>query len=355
MPTPARQHSLDNLLGDRLGKQRLAVKPLEQRRLGVVLAHEHGAHLGRVVVRDQLGGQALVERDGRGLGRRVVDQRGRGYVARQRSDRHDHPVVGGDHGGQELLREEEVGERVYLEGQVNVLLGGGENGFAARDACVVDQDGWVAERGADGGGGFGDGRGRREVAFEEADRGRCWACQHRSSVREEREEVTLVCELLDVQHGDLDALLSKQLHDDLANAVGAARHDDDFLAPHVRVAGPVVGDAVAEPGADSVVQAEHEQRLQVLERGRVARSKAAAIERVFGCQEQRQRDQRVQRRELEEPRDGVAGDACIIRQLSRARRGRIAYLRAPGSIRCGWAWWRFVARSSVLLAMAWKE
>jgi hypothetical protein len=62
-----------------------------------------------------------------------------------------------------------VRKGVYFESQVDVFLGSVEDGLAARDARVVDEDRWSAERGADGRGGFGDGRGRREVAFEEAD------------------------------------------------------------------------------------------------------------------------------------------------------------------------------------------
>jgi hypothetical protein len=37
-----------------------------------------------------------------------------------------------------LLRQVEVRECVYFEGQVEVFLGGVEDGFAARDAGVVD-------------------------------------------------------------------------------------------------------------------------------------------------------------------------------------------------------------------------
>jgi len=129
-------------------------------------------------------------------------------------------------------------------------------------------------------------------------------------------EVTLVCEVLHVQHGDLDALLSEQMHDYLANAITSTGHNDDFLAPDVGVIRPVICDGVVEPGADFVKQAEDEQRLQVLERGYVACSKATAIDCVFACQKQWQSEQGVQRCKLNKPRDGVAGDACIINQPS---------------------------------------
>ena len=59
-------------------------------------------------------------------------------------------MVAGDHVGEELLREVVVGERVDFEGQVEVFLGGVEDGFAARDAGVVDENCGVAECAADG-------------------------------------------------------------------------------------------------------------------------------------------------------------------------------------------------------------
>lgn len=48
-------------------------------------------------------------------------------------------------------------ERVDVEGEADVGLGGCEDGFAARAAGVVDQDGGGAEGGADRGCGGGDG------------------------------------------------------------------------------------------------------------------------------------------------------------------------------------------------------
>lgn len=99
---------------------------------------------------------------------------------------------------------------------------------------------------------------------------------------------TLVREVLHVQHGDFDALFSEQLHDYLANAITSAGDNDDFLAPDVGVVRPVVCDGIVEPCTHFIEQAEDEQRLQVLECGRVTRSKATAINCVFACQKQRQ-------------------------------------------------------------------
>jgi len=110
-----------------------------------------------------------VEREGGGFGGCVVDHRGRGEVAGYGGDGNDHAVVGGDHGGQELLRQIVVAEGVDLEGEVDVLLCRLEDRFAACDSSVVDQDRGVTECGADGRGGGGDGLGVGEIAFEEAD------------------------------------------------------------------------------------------------------------------------------------------------------------------------------------------
>ena len=65
-------------------------------------------------------------------------------------------------------------ERVDAEGEVEVALCGVEDGFAARDARVVDEDCGAADGGADLGGGGGDGGRGGEVAGEEVDVGRCW-------------------------------------------------------------------------------------------------------------------------------------------------------------------------------------
>lgn len=146
---------------------------------------------------------------------------------------------------------------------------------------------------------------------------------------------TLVGQFLHVQHGDLDALLSQQVHDNLANAVTSARDDNNLLTPHVRVVGPVVGDGVVEPLADLVCQPKHEQRLQVLPRGRMVGSHASAIERVFAGEEERQSEQRVERRELDKARKGIASDAygyISWASITQARRV-VTYLHAKDSTR----------------------
>lgn len=99
---------------------------------------------------------------------------------------------------------------------------------------------------------------------------------------------TLVRELLHIQHGDLDALFSEQQDDLLANAVGAARHDDDLLLPIPLIALEVVEDLVVKPAADGVEQAEGEQRLQVTESGGMLGGEQRALGRVFGSEEERE-------------------------------------------------------------------
>jgi hypothetical protein len=59
--------------------------------------------------------------------------------------------------GEKLLREVVVGKGVDLEGKVDILLSGIQNGLASRDTGIIDQDCGVAERCADFGGGGGDG------------------------------------------------------------------------------------------------------------------------------------------------------------------------------------------------------
>lgn len=171
--TPTAEDRLHNFLSHRLGEQRLAIESLEELRARVALAHQHCADLGGVIVRDQLSGEALVEGHGGGFGGCVVDHGGCGDVAGERGNGDDHAVVVLDHVRQELLGEVVVGEGVDLEGQVEVFLGGVEDGLATGDAGIVDQDRGVAKRAADGGGSGADGRGGGQVALEEADRRRC--------------------------------------------------------------------------------------------------------------------------------------------------------------------------------------
>lgn len=83
-------------------------------------------------------------------------------------------MVVGDHAREKLLGKVVVAEGVDLEGQVDVLLGRLEDGFASCNTSIVDKYRGVAEGGANGGSGGRDGFGRAEVALEEANRWWCW-------------------------------------------------------------------------------------------------------------------------------------------------------------------------------------
>jgi hypothetical protein len=73
-----------------------------------------------------------------------------------------------DHAGEELLSEVVVAKCVDFKGEVDVLFRRVQDGFAARDAGIVDQDRWVTESRADGRSGGGDRIWGGEIAFEEA-------------------------------------------------------------------------------------------------------------------------------------------------------------------------------------------
>lgn len=173
----APEHLAHDRIRHRLGRQRghqegaVVAVAREQRRGGVALVDAHGAHARRAVPRRELGGQAVVEGLRGGLGRRVVDHAGHRHPGGDRRDRHDHAVVGGDHGGEELLGRPVVGEGVDVEGEADVALRGVEDAAALDDAGVVDEDGRLADGLADLGRDGGDGLGGGDVALEEVDGG----------------------------------------------------------------------------------------------------------------------------------------------------------------------------------------
>lgn len=109
-----------------------------------------------------------------GFGAGVVGHAGQGGVGGHGGDGHDCAVVGGDHGGQELAGEAEVGEQVDGEGFLHAFFRAFEDGFAGRYAGVVDQDCGRAEGGADFGCGLADGFGGGDVAVVEVHVGCCW-------------------------------------------------------------------------------------------------------------------------------------------------------------------------------------
>lgn len=150
MLTLATQHGLDNTFGNRLGIQDApGIEAFEQSGACIVLGHEYSPYLRCVVASSKFGGETFVEGQCSGLGRGVVDHGGGSEVAGDRGDGDDHAVAVGNHARKELLGEVVVAESVDLEGQVDVLFGRLEDGLAACDTCIVDEDRGVSQCGAD--------------------------------------------------------------------------------------------------------------------------------------------------------------------------------------------------------------
>lgn len=178
---PARVNRLDNLLRHRLGIQsvvdeRIALaEALEELRAREPLADDDGPDLWRIVRGRQLCAETLVEGQRRRLGRGIIDHVGSRHVRGRTGDGHNHAVVRLDHVRQELLRQEVVRDAVHVERETDVAFCALEERFPARDAGVVDEDGWVAQLGFDGIAGFDDGGARGQVAFEVFDGGRSYS------------------------------------------------------------------------------------------------------------------------------------------------------------------------------------
>lgn len=123
---------------------------------------------------------------------------------------------------------------------------------------------------------------------------------------------TLVRELLYIQDGDLDAFLGQQVHDNLANAVAAARHDNNLLAPDIRVVSPVVRHGAVEPCARGSEHAQSSKLLEDIQGSGVLVGEDIALRRVARKENQRQREGRIQGGEAEEPRNSVGSDTCEV-------------------------------------------
>lgn len=244
--------------------------PREEGRLCVALVDDHGADLVCAVAGREFGGQALVEGVGGGLGGGVVDHARDGDPGGHGCDGDDHAVVVLAHVGEELLGGPVVGEGVDVEGEADVALGGVEDRLADDDAGVVDEDGGVADLGADFGRHRGDGLGGGDVALEVVDVG---------GGREGQG--------LDVEDHDGDAALREELDDVAADAAGATGDEDDLLGPVVLVGSPVVHDFVGEPVVEQPERADGQESLEPVEgRGVEDREVLAALG------EARQKDER---------------------------------------------------------------
>ena len=100
---------------------------------------------------------------------------------------------------------------------------------------------------------------------------------------------------LDVQNRHLDAPLGEELHDMPADAAGASRDDDDLPRPVVLVFDPVVQHAPREVVVDPPEQAKRKQRLEARVGRGVQDGQVLALLGVFGQQQQRQDELRVER------------------------------------------------------------
>jgi len=141
--TAAAEHGLGDVLGDGLGRQLVlreavaGVEALEQRRVGVALAHEHRPHLGCFVQAHELSRQTFVEGNCRCFRRCVVDHAWSRHECRQRCHRHHHTVVLLDHVWQELLRQEVVCLAVDVKSQRDVGLSGVQDASTTHEAGIV--------------------------------------------------------------------------------------------------------------------------------------------------------------------------------------------------------------------------
>ena len=134
--------------------------------------------------------------------------------------------------------------------------------------------------------------------YEQQSNWRCW-----------KRCFTFISQLLHIQYSDLDALLSgrgislhavkddallsKQMHDYLANAVASSRHNNHLLTPHVCVVRPIICDCIVEPCANLVRKPKDEQRLQMLPCSRMISRNATAVNCVFSSKEKRDCKQRI--------------------------------------------------------------
>ena len=118
--------------------------------------------------------------------------------------------------------------------------------------------------------------------YEQQSNWRCW-----------KRCFTFISQLLHIQYSDLDALLSKQVHDYLADAVASSRHNNHLLTPHVCVVRPIIRDCIVEPCANLVRKPKDEQRLQMLPCSRMISRNATAVNCVFSSKEKRDCKQRI--------------------------------------------------------------
>lgn len=133
-------------------------------------------------------------------------------------------------------------------------------------------------------------------------------------------------ERLDVQHGDLDALLAQEPDDVGADPAGPARDEDHLLAPPVvLVVGPVVEHAARVVAAEPADQADHEEGLDAGEGLLVEDGQVLALLGQAGEQEDGQREERV---------EGGLGEGAHDRVHLEALAGQQPVVHRHGGVLC---------------------
>lgn len=120
---------------------------------------------------------------------------------------------------------------------------------------------------------------------------------------------TFVSQFLDIEDSDFDAPLREEVDDYLADAVASSCYNYNLLTPGVSVVTPVIRHGIVKPRRHARKHAQRKQCLEVLERGAMLPCPRATLLGVFCSEEERERDCWVERRELEESPNCVAGHA----------------------------------------------
>jgi hypothetical protein len=120
---------------------------------------------------------------------------------------------------------------------------------------------------------------------------------------------TLVLKLLDIEHRDLDPLLSQQVYHNLSDSIAASSHHDHLLVPVIRILTPVVRHCIVKPRAGTTEQTPGDQGLEVFVCRRMFGGEYVALRSVARGEKERDCEGRIERRQLEEPANCIPGDA----------------------------------------------
>lgn len=106
------------------------------------------------------------------------------------------------------------------------------------------------------------------------------------------------------------------MHYHLADTIATTCHNDNLVAPHIRVVLPVVDGRVAQPIADRVEQSQADQCLQVLECRGMFGSEDIPLLRVARGEDEGKRERGIECRQLDEVGKGVAGEPYTATSVS---------------------------------------